>query len=622
MLLSPLLALGSSLALAGAPVTIDLDASDVARRTVHVKARVPVAAGPLTLHYPKWIPGEHGPTGPIDNVVGLQLLADGKPLAWRRDPVDMFALHLEVPPGVSAIEERFDVVAPTEGGAFSGSAIATENLAVLSWNHFLFAPEGPSDALEVQARLRVPRDWQVATAAPIARRGGSTVELAPASFTTLVDSPVLMGRYFTRVVLDELHAVDIAADSPAALAVPPETVTTWKQLVAEAGALFGNRHYRRYDFLLTLSDDMEDFGLEHHESSDDRVPERALLEKDLRPGVGGLLSHEFAHSWNGKYRRPVGLATGDYVKPMNDELLWVYEGLTEYLGMVLGARSGVEDGEAFEATAGNMLARIDQRAGRRWRPLQDTADMAQQLYLSPGQWTDQRRSVDFYPEGLALWLEVDTLLRAKSGGTKSLDDFVRAFHGGGAGGKPELVPYTFDELCAALDAVVKNDWRSFFRTRLDATSEGHPLDGLTAAGWRIGWVEERPATQAAWSGVNKVINEWFSIGLLIGSEDQVVRDVRGGSEAYRAGIAPGMKILGVDGRTFAPELLDDALKASKTRKAPLELLVGNGSFYRVAKLDYHQGKRYPRLERDPAKPDVLSKILAPKTPHAAPPADK
>ena len=199
-----------------------------------------------------------------------------------------------------------------------------------------------------------------------------------------------------------------------------------------------------------------------------------------------------------------------------------------------------------------------------------------------------------------------------------LDDFVRAFHGGGAGGKPELVPYTFDELCAALDAVVKNDWKSFFRTRLDATSEGHPLDGLTAAGWRIGWVEERPATQAVWSGVNKVINEWFSIGLLIGSEDQVVRDVRGGSEAYRTGIAPGMKILGVDGRTFAPELLDDALKASNTRKAPLELLVGNGSFYRVAKLDYHQGKRYPRLERDPAKPDVLSQILAPKTPHAAP----
>ena len=607
-------------------LTLAVDANEAPRGILHARLSVPVSQGPLTLAYPKWIPGEHAPTGPITDVVGLELRAGGRVVPWRRDSVEMFAVHLTVPPGVHVLEASYNFLLPS-GGQFSGGVSSTQQLVMVSWNQVALYPVGrPTDDILVAASLSLPPGWGFGTALP--HHGGEaagTIHFDTVSLSTLVDSPVLAGAFFRTLRLNEGLSppayLDMAADSREALAIRPQEQAALSRLVAEAGELFGARHYREYHFLVTLSDHTAHFGLEHHESSDDRMSERTWLESDLRLFHSNLLPHEYVHSWNGKYRRPAGLATADFLEPMRDELLWVYEGLTQYLGFVLGARSGVRDASATREWLAYIAAQQELHRGRAWRPLIDTAIAAQLLYAAPEAWQALRRGTDFYNEGVLLWLEADALIRRESGGARSLDDFCHRFHGGGTltghGGAPHVKPYTLDEVVATLNEVEPHDWRAFIDEHLERTAAHAPLAGIEAAGWRLGWADTLTAFNKAVESAGKHTEMQYSIGLLL-HEDGGIIDVMPASAAARAGMGPGMKLLAVNGRRYSAKVLRAAVKATRGAMVPLELLAENDEYFRTFRLDYREGEKYPVLVRTSGTPDLLGRILAPRA--AAAPA--
>jgi predicted metalloprotease with PDZ domain len=603
------------------PATLEVDAREAPRKILHAKLTIPAAPGPLTLAYPKWIPGEHGPTGPIADLAGVKFVAAGKTLPWRRDSADMYRLHVEVPSGAASVTIALDYLSPAEAGGFSSGSSATAQLSLVSWNQLLLYPaDGKPDELSYAATIRLPPGWKYATALDVARESPEgLVAFAPVSLTTLVDSPVLTGAHLRVVTLTPpapAHRLDLAADSEAALEIPPELEAQYRSLVAETGALFGARHYRHYDFLLTLSDHTAHFGLEHHESSDDRVDERSLIDPDKRKTMAGLLPHEMAHSWNGKYRRPADLAIGTFQQPMLGDLLWVYEGLTEYLGQVLTARSGLLTPEQYRESLAMTAAEMDHRAGRQWRPLADTAVAAQVLYEARSDWAAWRRGVDFYPESELLWLEADTIIRRETRGGKSLDDFCRAFHGGQSG-PPKVVPYTFDDVAAGLNAVAPFDWRGFWKTRLETTEAGAPLGGILSSGWKLDYGDTIPEMQRAAEEAHKITDVRHSIGISVTDEGRIP-DVLPGSPAAAAGVGPGMKLVAVNGRRWSKESLREAIRASK-RGQPVELLVENTDYFKSYRLEYSGGERYPLLRRDASKPDLLSRIIQPLAPPPAMP---
>lgn len=595
------------------PIRLAVDASRAPQRILHSHMKIPVKSGPLTLYYPQWIPGEHMPDGPIIEVVGLKFTADGKTIPWRRDLVEMFTFHLEIPPGASMLEVDFDFLLAGAASGFSAGGSATASLDILSWNQVLLYPVLPAHDVMFEPSLRLPAGWKFGTALPGAKQTGDTISFAPVRLDALVDSPVLSGRYFRAIQLtpgeNPPHEIDIAADSAAALAMTPETETQLKHLVAETGALFGVRHYRGYHFLLTLSDDVAHFGLEHHESSDDRVSERDLIDESGRIDFSGLLPHEFVHSWNGKYRRPAGLATPDYQKPMKDDLLWVYEGLTEYLGDVLTARSGLlTQPQSLEQLA-VLVAQYEHRPGRDWRPLQDTADAAPFLYDSTPDWANWRRSTDFYQEGELLWLDVDTTLRKLTNDQKSINDFCRIFHGG-PGGEPALKTYTFEDVVATLNGLAPYDWSKFLRTRLDQTSTKTPIEALENSGWKLIYGEQPNEMQANSEETSKTLSLSLSIGVSV-SDDGTIVDVIHGGPSYAAGLGPGMKIAAVNGRQYSPVILREAISSAKGATDPIQLMVANGAHFQSYSVDYHGGVVYPHIVRDESRPDYLGEILHP-----------
>ncbi len=607
-------------------ITLEVDARDVASRVLHSRMHMPAQPGPLTLLYPKWLPGEHGPNGPIADLAGLRITAGGKPLAWQRDAEDMYALHVDVPAGTAAIDIQLDYLEPPDQPGYSSGASATEHLALVSWNTVLLYPQGAgSDDLTYAASLTLPAGWKHGTALPAAQLGDQMVaagdgplHFAPASLTTLVDSPVLAGDRFRTLELarDPAARICIAADSDAALEVSPQQLEGWKQLVQQELALFGAHHFRDYTFLLTLSDHTAHFGLEHHECSDNRVPERSLIDDDLRLRMAGLLPHEMVHSWNGKYRRPAELGIGSFDKPMHGELLWVYEGLTTYLGNLLPARSGLLTPQQYRDALAVTAASMENQKGRAWRPLQDTAVAAQVLYSSRDDGSCWRRDTDFYAEGSLIWLEADTIIRQQSKGARSLDDFCRRFHGGDSG-PPKVVPYSFEDIVKGLTEVAPYDWDGFFRQRIQTIQEHAPLGGLERAGWALAYTDSLPAWQKAQEDSRKQIDLRFAIGIVV-REDGTIPDVIPDSPAAQAGVGPGMKLWAVNGRKWTQKLLREALRETKTRSRPLELLVENGEFLRTCKLQYAGGERYPQLRRVAGKDDLLGAIVAPRAAgHAA-----
>ena len=598
---------------AAPPIRIVVDATDALRDVLHAHMTIPAPAGSLALYYPKWIPGEHGPTGPLVQTAGLRIAANGQNIPWTRDPKEMYEMRVDVPPGADSVTVDLDFLDPVGTGQFSGGGSMTPRLALISWNAVLLYPaSASSESVTYEPVLRVPSGWKYATALTTTSTSGDEIHFEPVTLTKLIDSPVLIGAYLHKVDLpsssSNRHTIDIAADSQAATVTPDDFAASYGRLADEARALFGAEHFRHYDWLVTLSENVEHFGLEHHQSSDNRTREDILTDDASRRSLAGLLAHEYVHSWNGKFRRPTGLAVSNYEQPMTGELLWVYEGLTQYLGKVLDYRSGLWTPEYYRESLALTVADLSPNAGRAWRPLDDTAVEAQLLYGAPHEWSAYRRSVDFYEEGVLLWLDADMTIRKQTGNKKSLDDFCRRFYGGSEG-DPVVKPYTFDDVVRALNDVTAYDWASFLNQRLHSTASA-PLGGIEASGWRVIYNDQPNDTQAAGEKRNKSTNYSSSLGIWI-DDDGRISDVLPGSPAAKAGLVPGAKIIAVNGRRYSTDALRIAVRDSRSATEPMPIIYSSGEFVTTANVDYRGGLRHPHLERIPNSADWLSELGKP-----------
>ena len=594
-------------------IALAVDATDTARHIFRVHETIPVAPGaPLTLLFPKWLPGNHGPTGPLPQFAGLVVKAGGKTLPWLRDTVDMGAFHLDVPGGTKSVDVEFEFLSPVDGK--DGRVVATGTMVEVEWRPQVLFPAGYySRDIQVHATVDLPAGWQYATALDTASATGGHVTFKPVNLETLLDSPVLSGRYFSRIDLDPGAKVpvhlDITADDPEDLEIKPADLAAHRNLVQQAYRNYGSHHYDHYDFLLSLSDEMGGIGLEHQRSSEDGVGRDYFTDLEKSVAERDLLPHEYTHSWNGKFRRPADLwSPDDHVVPEQDSLLWVYEGQTEYWGQVLAARAGLQT----QAQARDLLAieAADLDAGtpgRTWRNLQDTTNDPIISWHRPSAWRGWSRFGDYYQESALIWLDADTLIRQKTNGAKSLTDFARAFLGvdDGAWGTET---YTFDDVVRTLNGVYPYDWAGFLRARLDGHGPGAPLDGLTRGGWRLVYTAEKSPFEKA-AGGRRGAEFTYALGLSVGAEG-VIEEVRWGGPAFNAGLARSTKLIAVNGLALdGPGTLADAIKAAATAKGPITLLIRDGDHYRDVKIDYHGGLRYPHLERIPGTPDLLGDVL-------------
>lgn len=595
-------------------IRLHVDLTDAPRNIYHAHLQIPVHAGEMALVFPKWIPGNHRPSGPIGGLTGIRMEAGGKTVPWRRDDIEMYEFHVNVPAGMEMLDVSLDAIT-TQDSAGGGGPAASSNLLDLNWNSVVLYPKGQkSDDVSVVPSVKLPEGWKFGTALPGPRPNGDEVEFAPVSLTTLIDSPLIAGVNYRKVELTKeapAHVMDLVADAEPDLAMSAKDLAAYQKLVAETGALFGARHYRQYHFLLTLSDQVGGHGLEHHESNDSVAAERTLLDPDLHMLYAGLVPHEFVHSWNGKYRRPAGLATPNYQEPMVGDLLWVYEGLTEYLGNMLAERSGLWTDEQYRETLAATAAALDHRAGRKWRPLEDTARSVQTLRMMGGQWQNWRRGLDYYPEGELIWLEVDATIRQQTHGERSLNDFCKRFHGG-ENGPPKVVPYTFEDLVRTLNEVAPYDWAALLRERVAATSTHGPLGGVERGGWKLVYSDKPNASIQALEKLAKFADFSYSLGFTV-NDDGKLDDVIVGSPAYQAGLGAGMKLVAVNDRKFSSSVLRTALKEAQSNNRPIQLLIENAQFFKTYPVVYHDGDKNPHLEPVAGEPDILGNILKPLT---------
>jgi len=588
-------------------IALSVDASDNTRGIFRVVETIPVAApGPLVLLYPKWLPGHHTDNGPISELAGITFQAGGRLLPWRRDPVDVFAFHIDVPEGASSVEAQFQFLAPTDVN--QGRIVTTPDMLNLEWNAVALYPAGYYvRQIKVDASVKLPDNWKAATALEVASQEGSTIHFKQVPFDTLVDSPIIAGANVRVETLAPGVRLDIIADQSEQLAATAEQIQLHRNLVTQAVKLFGAQHYDHYDFLLALSDHQSAMGLEHHRSSENGVRGGYFTEWKDNLTARGLLPHEYTHSWNGKYRRPSDLWTPDYRTPMQDSLLWVYEGQTQFWGFVLAARSGLNSTEETLGGLAGLAARLDTDAGRQWRPLEDTTDDPIIAQRRPKGWRSWQRSEDYYNEGLLIWLDADSLIRELSHGAKSLDDFARTFFGVNDRDWGELT-YNFDEVVRALNQVQTNDWAAFLQARLEHVSDHAPLDGFTRGGYRLVYTDTPTEWFKANEKARKITDLTYSGGFVLGKEGDVA-EVAWDSPAFNAGLTVGAKLIAVNGRALDTDQLKTAIKA---RKSPLSLLVKTGDIFRTIALNYDGGLRYPKLEKTGSGPSSLDTLLAPK----------
>ena len=591
-------------------LTLVVDLTDAPKKMFRIAETIPVSSGPLTLYYPKWIPGEHSPSGPIQNIAGLVIKANGKQLPWRRDLREMYAIHLDVPQGVSQLDLSFQFLSPGDGGEFGASASATPDLVDVEFNQVAFYPAGHyTRQITIAPSVTLPSGWKYATALDVAGQSGDTTRFRPVTFNNLVDSPLIAGVHFNRVDLDPGAKVpvhlNVIGDGADDVKLTDKQLARQRAVVQQTLKLFGAHHYGHYDFLLTLSDHTGHFGLEHHQSSDDRLPANFFTDDTMHMLAASLMPHEYVHSWNGKFRRPADLWTPTFMEPMQDDLLWVYEGLTDYWCGVLTARSGLWSDAQYRDSLASIAAAMAHRTGRAWRSLQDTADAAPLTYYGGGGWANWRRGTDFYPEGQLLWLDVDTQIRELSHGKHSLDDFARAFYGMDNGSYVTRT-YTFDDVVKTLDQVQPYDWAGFLRARLDYTGDTLPEHGIERGGWQLVYTDKPNDMDKAMEKVRHGVNLAYSLGLAVGGDGQI-HDVQWDGPSFKAGLVPGLTVVAVNGKDYSADTLKDAVTAAKTGTAPIELLVKNQDIYSTYKIDYHGGLQYPHLVRAKGK-DLIGAI--------------
>jgi predicted metalloprotease with PDZ domain len=601
------------------PIQITADLSDAPRKLFHAEIDLPVTAGPLTLITPKWIPGDHRPTGPVDGITGVVFTANGQTLSWRRDDVDLYEFHLTIPAGVTSLHAHLDAIVLTN---------VSPKLAYLEWDKIMLYPANtPVRDIPIQPSVIVPAGWGIGTALTPTSGGaypipasGSTTHFAVTNVEQLEDSPILTGQYFHEFALapeiSPKHYIDVASDIAEDSNLRPEALVEIANLVRETDALYRSHHYNQYHFLLSLSDTAGGLGLEHGQSSENGIAEKGFSDEDHQLGDADLLAHEFTHSWNGKYRRPIGLYQTDFATAQQGALLWVYEGMTQYLGNVLAARSGLRSQAQYRDVLALSAANLDYTPGREWRSTEDTAVAASILRDGNPAWANWKRGQDYYDEGELLWLDADTLIRKMTGDRKSLDDFQRIFLGKGGNTGPLIVTYTFDELVRDLNEVVPYDWATFLHDRVDKINPHADLAGIERGGYKLVYADKPNASEAliaanAIAGPNvTVVNAWYSIGLNVGA-DNTIKDVRWNSPADEAKIVPGSKIIAVNGQVFSPDVLRDAIREAKGKSEPLRLIVQLDNFVSTVDINYHDGERYPVLERVEGTPPFLDDITRP-----------
>ena len=595
---------------------LSVDATDLSRRVYQVRQRIPVQPGALKLWYPQWIPGNHAPTGPINQMGGLLMSANGQRVPWRRDPLDMYAFQVQVPDGATVLDVEFQWLSPTASD--QGRVAMTTELMSVQWSRLLLYPAG-HDArnIRIQPSLRLPQGWQFGTALESAGSDGNLHRFKPLALVDLVDSPVYAGRHFKRFDLDPgaefpVH-LNVVADAPESLQAKPDILEAHRALVRQADRVFGTRPFAHYDFLLALSDQFSGIGLEHHQSSENGTYP-GYLTGEAPFADNYLLPHEYAHSWNGKSVRPATLWTPHYNTPMQNDLLWLYEGQTEFWAWVLAARAGLYTPVQAREVLAASAALFDHRAGRGWRNLQDTVHQGIVDFNDAVQpWESWQRGFDFYDEGILVWLDVDTRLRELSKGKRSLDDFARDFIGARtANGKVGVQTYGFDDAVDALQQLQPHDWAAFLKARIENHGPSAPLDGLARGGWKLVYNDTPNEAIADREGDEGFDDFSYSLGLKIAGEGGKVNEVLWESPAFHAGMAKDMQVIAIDGQAYNAGRLKRALVAAQSGKASIEMLVRQGDSFRTLRLDYHDGLRYPHLQRVEGTPDLLSRILAPR----------
>lgn len=590
------------------PVTITLDARKAALGRAYAHLTIPVRPGPFTIDYPEWIPGEHGPTGPLSDISELRVSAGGKQLRWQRDQVDLYAFHVNVPPGTSSVNVDFTVL--LNGG---GDMMATRNILIGNWNRYIFYQRNIDNTQYfARASIVLPAGWDFASALPVASRSGDRVNFDTVSLETLIDSPTDMGAYVKHITTwtgdGAATYLDVFADAPEDLKIDGKVIDAYKRLTPEAMALYGGRHWNVYHAELTLSNTLGFQGIEHHQSSDDRAPDDFLTNPRSQMLNGDLVPHEFSHSWNGKYRRPFDLQQPDYNEPYPErtELLWQYEGMNQYMGDLLSFRAGIRDPKDYPEYLAALYSNLAYEPGRNTTPLIDTTTGAPYYYCcARGVYPSLRRtSGDFYREGELVWLDADTIIREQTHGAKSLDDYTKVFAGGVSG--PKVVTYTREDVERYLNQVVPYDWHGFFEKYVYSIAPVPPADEIERAGYTLVF-NDTPNKFVNGRG-GRGVGAWFDAGMQIGATG-AISDVRENSAAWKAGLAPGMQIVGVNGREFSADLWTQAIKDAKNSSAPLHLLIKQGHWYQTADLDYHDGLKYPHLERVAGTADMLSEIM-------------
>ena len=588
-------------------IRLAVDATDIVHAIFQVKESIPVRPGPLTLLYPQWLPGDHSPSGPITKLAGLVATGGGKAIAWRRDPVDVFAFHLDVPEGVTSLDVAFQFLSATADA--QGRRMMTPAMLSLEWNTVLLYPAGYfARGITVAASATFPDGWTSATAlrpSGTATARGGTIRYEAVALDTLIDSPAIAGLHARIEPLAPDVTLDIIADRPDQLAATPAQIGAHRAVVEQAVKVFGARHFNHYDFLLTLSDTLGGVGLEHHRSSEDGTAADFYTEWDGNIAARDLLAHEFTHSWNGKFRRPADMWTPDYRTPMG-----VYEGQTQFWGNVLDARSGtVSKEDALDALA-SVAAAYQNQAGRRWRPLEDTTEDPIIAQRAPAPWPDWQRSEDYYAEGQLIWLEIDNLIRERSRGKRSIDDFARAFFGMRDRDWGELT-YTRDDVVATLDAVEPYDWAGFLNARIDAVAPAAPLAGITRGGYTLVYTDKPGNYWKSRERARKIADFTYSLGMTVTKDDTVGR-VAWDSPAFAAGLTIGTRLIAIDGAAYDDDGLRRAITAAKDGTKPITLLIRQGDAYRTTSIAWAGGLRYPHLERTGTGPATLDALYAPR----------
>ena len=596
-------------------IDLEVDASNVTQRIYHVRERIPALAGRITLLHPEWQRGAHAPNSrALSQFAGLVLTVQGRRIEWQRDPLNVYAFHAQLPPGTTSLDAEFDFLSPTE--ASQGPVVATPDLLAIHWEQVLLYPAGFRAAgISLRPSVRMPQGWQTASALKSTTQNDREVHYQPIDLEQLIDSPVYAGRHFRRIELaagtDVPVFLDLFADSDAQLEGSVAQIEAHRKLVSQAHKLFGSHHYDHYDFLVAISDTFGFAGVEHQQSGENGVRGSYFADWDKQQAWrSSLISHEYTHSWDGKFLRPAGQITGNFNEPMDDSLLWVYEGGTSYWGQVLGARSGLVEAAQMRDALASSAALYDHRAGRRWRSLGDTTYEPVITRRTAQGWQSWQRAEDYYAEGELIWFDADTLIRERSGGAKSLDDFARAFFGVRGNEHVPPQPYTFDTVVRTLNTLLPYDWTTFLRQRVDGHGPGAPLDGIKRAGWELVYTAI-PSDYSRDADAYRGVSDFqYSLGLVVGAESRIV-SVNWDGPAFKAGLSTGYTLMAVDGRAYKPEVLKAALMAAQKSAEPIELILRKDDRFTVVRLDYHDGLKYPHLKRVEGTPDLLEKIFTP-----------